>query len=282
MLRHDPVGKARRDGATADPRWCSWSPAGSPRRSGPAGGEVIQSAQVRSRKSVAFDRCGRRTMAMRPPGGAGARGTGVERQAVLGIEVQVRGMRKHAEARRRRCVPRAAPHLRRTGSVSPRNLLMAKPRNSARSSAVSRPTVPMTEANTPPRSISATRSHGARIRVTSPRLTRSYRRRFSSLTLPAPSITTASKRAREVTVGVEHVARSAYPRARSIPGLTASSRRGRSPPPGSIRCPVGFSRIGFMPGSGSSPQASACATCGSADLADRSGRDTSCSTCSAP
>ena len=45
--------------------------------------------------------------------------------------------------------------------MSPRNLLTAKPRKSARSSGRSRPTVPMIEANTPPRSMSATSSQGA-------------------------------------------------------------------------------------------------------------------------
>ena len=36
-----------------------------------ADGAAIQSAQVSSRKSVAFDRCGNLTIAVRAPGGAG-------------------------------------------------------------------------------------------------------------------------------------------------------------------------------------------------------------------
>ena len=77
-------------------------------------------------------------MAMRAPGGAGVRRPRLERQAVLGVEVDVGGVGKHAEAGRRRSAPRAVRTPSSNSDTSPRNLLIAKPRNSARSSGVSR------------------------------------------------------------------------------------------------------------------------------------------------
>ena len=88
----------------------------------------IQSAHVSSRKSVAFDRHGSRTIAI-----ARARGRGVprrvsQREAVFGVERDVVGVRKDAQARRAvRSSSMRTPSSK--SDASPRNWLIAKPRN---------------------------------------------------------------------------------------------------------------------------------------------------------
>ena len=77
-------------------------------------------------------------------------------------------------------------------STSPRNLLMMRPRIRRRSSGSSRATVPYRLANTPPRSMSPTRSTGASAMAAMPMLTKSSCRRLISAGLPAPSMTTMS------------------------------------------------------------------------------------------
>ena len=76
--------------------------------------------------------------------------------------------------------------------LSPRNLLMIRPLTIFFSSFSSRLTVPISCANTPPRSISPTRSTGAFAIFAMPILTISSSFRFTSAGLPAPSITMIS------------------------------------------------------------------------------------------
>ena len=76
--------------------------------------------------------------------------------------------------------------------LSPRNLLIIRPLMRARSSFSSNSTVPTSCANTPPRSISPTRSTGACAIFAMPIFTMSSDFRLISAGLPAPSITMIS------------------------------------------------------------------------------------------
>ena len=64
----------------------------------------IQSAQVSSRKSVAFDRCGNLTIAVRAPAGGGVCASSLQREAVFGVEMNVRRVTET----RRSTAPRSA------------------------------------------------------------------------------------------------------------------------------------------------------------------------------
>ena len=95
--------------------------------------------------------------------------------------------------------------------------------------------------------------------MTRPRLTRSCSRRFSSVTLPAPSMTIASNRLDKIVVRTQHL----RPQFLCVRVICPSRQRLPDAPihdhlTGVV--PLGFSRTGFIAGSGSSPHASACAT----------------------
>ena len=76
--------------------------------------------------------------------------------------------------------------------LSPRNLLMTSPFTRAFSSSVRSIRVPRSCANTPPRSMSPTKSTGALTICAIPMLTMSFSFRLISAGLPAPSITMMS------------------------------------------------------------------------------------------
>ena len=147
------------------------------------------------------------------------------------------------------------PGARRAGS--PRNLLITNPRTSLRYSRGSSSTVPYSEANTPPLSMSPTTTAGRRASAATRRLTMSWSSRLTSAGLPAPSQTTTSKRERR---SARHSSTSW-----SRPGLaswypTASMWASGLPITTTwlVRSPVGLRRIGFMATSGSTPAARAC------------------------
>ena len=88
------------------------------------------------------------------------------------------------------CSNNSGPPLNRRRS--PRKRLMMNPRTRSRSSSSKSVKVPTIEANTPPRSMSATSTARLPMAFAKGRLTISRSLRFNSTALPAPSIKTTS------------------------------------------------------------------------------------------
>ncbi len=108
----------------------------------------------------------------------------------------------------------------RSRPTSPRNLLTTSPLISAWSASSSNASVPCMAAKTPPRSMSPTRRAGIEACLASPMLMKSWRRRFTSAGLPAPSHTTTSKR-------LERSSNASYAAADSASRPPAKSRASR-------------------------------------------------------
>ena len=145
-------------------------------------------------------------------------------------------------------------------STSPRNLLMMRPRIRACSSSSSSLTVPYSDANTPPRSMSPTSRTGASTNFARPIFTISSCLRLISAGLPAPSITIMSFSAARLSNASLIMGKSAFlwPQYSRAVRFPCASPMMMTCEPTSL---VGLSKIGFMRTSGAMPAASACTTC---------------------
>ena len=144
--------------------------------------------------------------------------------------------------------------------LSPRNLFITSPLTRLRSSSSNSMSVPASWANTPPRSISPTRSTGASTSAAMPIFTISSCLRLISAGLPAPSSTMTSYRQFNVSYALKISGISCFLYLKySLAGIFFNGT------PFTMTCDptslVGLSKMGFICTHGSIPAASACMTC---------------------
>ena len=140
-------------------------------------------------KSVKLDRCGRRMIAA----SSGFLPSRISRRWLRESSSSMSTFRYGTTPTTGRWV--FSSSIERPGrriSTSPRNLLMTSPLMRRRSFSSSSSTVPYSWANTPPRSMSPTRSTGASTISARPMFTMSSLLRLISAGLPAPSMTMTS------------------------------------------------------------------------------------------